>query len=68
MDPTVPLQLGQLLKASDDIVRAAAWDKLIAGHTRLLLFDARSFGGGLDDAMDFRISYRAQAGWNLFTC
>ena len=53
MDATVPLQLGQLLNASDDIVRAAAWDKLIAGHTRLLLSVARSFGGGHDDAMDF---------------
>jgi hypothetical protein len=46
----------QLLNASDDTVRAAAWDKLIAGHTRLLLSVARSFGAGHDDAMDFPYS------------
>ncbi|HEV2017674.1 MAG TPA: sigma-70 family RNA polymerase sigma factor [Gemmatimonadaceae bacterium] len=56
MDATVPLQLGQLLSAPDSAVRAAAWDELIADHTRLLLAVARSFGGAHDEAMD-RYSY-----------
>ena len=56
MDATVPLQLGQLLSAADAAVRAAAWDELIADHTRLLLAVARSFGGAHDESMD-RYSY-----------
>jgi RNA polymerase sigma factor (sigma-70 family) len=56
MDATVPLQLAQLLRAPDGATRAAAWDELIANHTRLLLAAARSFGGGHDDTMD-RYSY-----------
>ena len=56
MDATVPLQLSQLLRAADAAVRAAAWDDLIADHTRLLLAVARSFGGAHDEAMD-RYSY-----------
>jgi len=56
MDATVPLQLGQLLSAPDAAVRAAAWDGLIADHTRLLLAVARSFGGAHDESMD-RYSY-----------
>jgi RNA polymerase sigma factor (sigma-70 family) len=51
-----PIALGQLLAASDLSVREAAWDDLIARHTRLLLAVARSFGGGHDEAME-RYSY-----------
>jgi RNA polymerase sigma factor (sigma-70 family) len=56
MDGTAPLELGQLLRAPDEAVREAAWEKLIAAHTRLLLAVARSFGGGHDEAME-RYSY-----------
>jgi RNA polymerase sigma factor (sigma-70 family) len=56
MDATVPLELGQLLRAPDNEIREAAWEKLIAGHTRLLLAVARSFGGDHDIAME-RYSY-----------
>lgn len=56
MDGTVPLELGQLLGANDDANREAAWEKLISQHTRLLLFVARSFGGGHDEGME-RYSY-----------
>jgi RNA polymerase sigma factor (sigma-70 family) len=52
MDGAVPLQLSPLLRASDSHLREAAWDELIAQHTRLLLAVARSFGGGTDEAMD----------------
>lgn len=52
MDSTVPLQLAQLLGSPDGASRAAAWDQLIADHTRLLLAVARSFGGAHDDTMD----------------
>lgn len=52
MTIAAPIALGQLLAASDSIVREAAWDDLIARHTRLLLAVARSFGGGQDEAMD----------------
>jgi RNA polymerase sigma factor (sigma-70 family) len=47
-----PLELGQLLQASTQTVRDAAWEELIARHTRLILAVARSFGGGSDEAMD----------------
>jgi RNA polymerase sigma factor (sigma-70 family) len=47
-----PLELGQLLQASTHTVREAAWEQLIAQHTRLILAVARSFGGGADEAMD----------------
>lgn len=56
MDAVVPLQLGQLLRAPDCATRAAAWNELIADHTRLLLAVARSFGGAHDETMD-RYSY-----------
>ena len=49
---TAPLKLGQLLHASNDTVREAAWEELIAQHTRLILAVARSFGGDSDEAMD----------------
>jgi RNA polymerase sigma factor (sigma-70 family) len=47
-----PLELGQLLHASTQTVRDAAWEGLIGRHTRLILAVARSFGGGSDEAMD----------------
>ena len=56
MTVAAPIALDQLLAASDSIVREAAWDELIARHTRLLLAVARSFGGGHDEAME-RYSY-----------
>ena len=37
MAGSVPFQLGQLLGAPTADLRAAAWDELIANHTRLLL-------------------------------
>lgn len=49
---TAHLKLGQLLHASNDTVREAAWEELIAQHTRLILAVARSFGGDSDEAMD----------------
>jgi RNA polymerase sigma factor (sigma-70 family) len=56
MDSAAYLQLNQLLGASDANIREAAWEDLIARHTRLLLAVARSFGGGQDEAME-RYSY-----------
>lgn len=52
MDSTAPLELGQLLQAPDAVAREVAWERLIAGHTRLLLAVARSFGGGHDEMME----------------
>jgi RNA polymerase sigma factor (sigma-70 family) len=52
MTVAAPVALDQLLAASDSVVREAAWDELIAKHTRLLLAVARSFGGDRDDAME----------------
>lgn len=52
MDGTAPLELNQLLYASDADVRTAAWEELVAQHSRLLLHVARSFGGGHDEAME----------------
>jgi RNA polymerase sigma factor (sigma-70 family) len=56
MTIAAPVALDHLLAASDSTVREAAWDELIARHTRLLLAVARSFGGGQDEAME-RYSY-----------
>jgi len=52
MDNAAPLQLGTLLHAPDAASREAAWEHLIAGHTRLLLSVSRSFGGGQDAVME----------------
>lgn len=49
---TPAFELNQLLGSSEASTREAAWERLIAGHTRLLLAVARSFGGGHDEAMD----------------
>jgi RNA polymerase sigma factor (sigma-70 family) len=51
-----PLELNRLLRAPDAHDREAAWDGLIARHTRLLIAVARSLGGDHDDAME-RYSY-----------
>jgi len=56
MDGTAPLELHQLLRASQLTEREAAWEQLIGRHTRLLMAVARSFGGDQDDAME-RYSY-----------
>lgn len=48
---TAALEL-TLLRAPDTTVREAAWERLIAGHSRLLLAVARSFGGDHDDSME----------------
>lgn len=52
MDGASPLELGQLLHATDEESREAAWEQLIARHTRLLLSIARSFGPDRDDVME----------------
>ena len=52
MSAAATIALDQLLAASDPSTRDAAWDELIAKHTRLLLAVARSFGGGRDEAME----------------
>jgi RNA polymerase sigma factor (sigma-70 family) len=41
-----------LLHAAESAVREAAWERLIARHSRLLLAVARSFGGDHDDTME----------------
>lgn len=51
-----PLELHLLLRAPEETIREAAWEKLIAAHTRLLLAAARSFGDGHDEVMN-RYSY-----------
>src|SRR5690348_15868471 len=52
MSGTMTIQLKLLLDAAEDTVREAAWENLIAEHTRLLLAITRSFGGGTDARMD----------------
>jgi RNA polymerase sigma factor (sigma-70 family) len=52
IDGTAPVELKQLLHAPDAGTREAAWEELVARHSRLLLSIARSFGGGQDQAME----------------
>lgn len=52
MDAAAPIELGQLLGASDPSSQEAAWEDLIARHTRLLLALSRQFSGGHDDVME----------------
>jgi len=52
MDAVAPFELSQLLGAVDSSSRQAAWEDLIARHTRLLLAVSRSFNGGHDEAME----------------
>lgn len=51
-DGASPVELGLLLHAAEAAGREAAWESLIARHTRILLAVARSFGGGHDEAME----------------
>ena len=52
MGAATPFELGQLLRAADSSSQQAAWEDLIARHTRLLLAVSRSFNGGHDEAME----------------
>jgi RNA polymerase sigma factor (sigma-70 family) len=52
MGGSVPVELQRLLVAPDDPSRAAAWERLIAEHSHLLIRVARSLGGGHDEVMD----------------
>jgi RNA polymerase sigma factor (sigma-70 family) len=52
MGGAAPIELNQLLHATELPDREAAWEELIARHTRLLLSVARSFGGDNDSAME----------------
>ena len=51
MGGAMPFELDVFLHAPDAAVREAAWEELVARHSRLLLAVARSFGGGRDEAM-----------------
>jgi RNA polymerase sigma factor (sigma-70 family) len=52
MGSTVPIELNRLLQATERPDREAAWEGLIAGHTRLILSVARSLGGDNDAVME----------------
>jgi RNA polymerase sigma factor (sigma-70 family) len=52
MGAATPFELSQLLRAADSSSQQAAWEDLIARHTRLLLAVSRSFNGGHDEAME----------------
>lgn len=52
VDDAAPVELHQLLCAPGSLEREAAWEELIARHTRLLLSVAASFGGGHDAKME----------------
>jgi RNA polymerase sigma factor (sigma-70 family) len=52
MGTAAPLALSQLLHAPDSSSQEAAWEDLIARHTRLLLAVSRSFNGGHDEVME----------------
>ena len=52
MGAAAPLALSQLLHAADSSSQLAAWEDLIARHTRLLLAVSRSFNGGHDEVME----------------
>lgn len=51
-DGALPFELDAILSAPDPAARDAAWERLVARHSRLLLAVARSFGGGRDEAME----------------
>lgn len=52
MGGAVPFELDAVLHSPDAAIREAAWEELVARHSRLLLAVARSFGGGRDETMD----------------
>ena len=49
---TAPIELDLVLHASDPAAREAAWEGLVARHTRLFLAVARSFRGTHDEVME----------------
>ena len=49
---TAPLELLRLLRAADTSHREAAWEELIAKHSRMLIAVARSLGTDHDGVMD----------------
>jgi RNA polymerase sigma factor (sigma-70 family) len=52
MGSAVPIELNRLLQATERPDREAAWEGLIARHTRLILSVARSLGGDNDAVME----------------
>jgi RNA polymerase sigma factor (sigma-70 family) len=52
MGSAAPIELSRLLHATEIPDREAAWEGLIARHTRLILSVARSFGGDNDAIME----------------
>jgi RNA polymerase sigma factor (sigma-70 family) len=52
MGTAVPIELNRLLQATELPDREAAWEGLIARHTRLILSAARSLGGDSDAVME----------------
>jgi RNA polymerase sigma factor (sigma-70 family) len=52
MGSAVPIELNRLLQATELPDREAAWERLIARHTRLILSAARSLGGDNDAVME----------------
>ena len=52
MVATAPFELLRLLRAEDGKKREAAWDELIAQHSRLLIAVARTLSTDPDDVMD----------------
>ena len=52
MGSTAPIELSRLLQATELPDREAAWEGLIARHTRLLMAVARSFGTEHDEVME----------------
>jgi RNA polymerase sigma factor (sigma-70 family) len=52
MVATAPFELLRLLRAEDGTKKEAAWDELIAHHSRLLIAVARTLSTDPDDVMD----------------
>jgi len=50
--PALPVELTELLSATDGAARDHAWEQLITRHSRLVLHVARSLGGTHDTVMD----------------
>jgi RNA polymerase sigma factor (sigma-70 family) len=52
MATSPPQSLAALVAPVSPVERDRAWEEFLAGHNRLLLYVARSFGGDYDAAMD----------------
>jgi RNA polymerase sigma factor (sigma-70 family) len=52
MSSSLPPGLSGIIAPAADIGQESAWDEFLAGHSRLLMYVARSFGGDHDAAMD----------------